>query len=77
VYCWFGVADQAAFANEFAPTRHAHFSVCDLLARTVVVAVYAWKTVMVCNNAQKRLNWLEPGDIEEALNAANAIGDDR
>ncbi|KQQ49961.1 metallopeptidase [Pseudomonas sp. Leaf127] len=29
------------------------------------------------NSAQKRLNWLEPGDIEEALNAANAIGDDR
>ena len=29
------------------------------------------------NTAQKRLNWLEPGDIEEALNAANAIGDDR
>jgi len=28
-------------------------------------------------NGQKRLNWLEPGDIEEALNAANAIGDDR
>lgn len=28
-------------------------------------------------NAQKRLNWLEPGDVEEALNAANAIGDDR
>lgn len=27
--------------------------------------------------AQKRLNWLEPGDIEEAMNAANAIGDDR
>jgi predicted metalloprotease len=29
------------------------------------------------NHAQKRLNWLEPGDIEEALTAANAIGDDR
>ncbi|WP_095145437.1 MULTISPECIES: neutral zinc metallopeptidase [unclassified Pseudomonas] len=29
------------------------------------------------HNAQQRLNWLEPGDIEEALNAANAIGDDR
>ncbi|MBV6279061.1 neutral zinc metallopeptidase [Pseudomonas aeruginosa] len=29
------------------------------------------------NRAQERLNWLEPGDIEEALNAANAIGDDR
>ncbi len=28
-------------------------------------------------HAQKRLNWLEPGDLEEALNAANAIGDDR
>ena len=28
-------------------------------------------------SAQKRLNWLEPGDVEEALNAANAIGDDR
>ncbi|WP_462401373.1 KPN_02809 family neutral zinc metallopeptidase [Pseudomonas sp. Marseille-QA0332] len=27
--------------------------------------------------AQKRLNWLEPGDVEEALDAANAIGDDR
>ena len=29
------------------------------------------------NDAQKRLNWLEPGDLEKALNAANAIGDDR
>lgn len=28
-------------------------------------------------HGQKRLNWLEPGDVEEALNAANAIGDDR
>ncbi|TBU91563.1 KPN_02809 family neutral zinc metallopeptidase [Phytopseudomonas dryadis] len=29
------------------------------------------------HNAQRRLDWLEPGDLEEALNAANAIGDDR
>lgn len=29
------------------------------------------------NHAQKLQNILEPGDIEEALNAANAIGDDR
>ena len=29
------------------------------------------------NHAQKRLNWLEPGDIDKALAAANAIGDDR
>ncbi|TWI58562.1 hypothetical protein IQ22_00268 [Pseudomonas duriflava] len=29
------------------------------------------------NRAQKRLQWLEPGDLEEALNAAHAIGDDR
>ncbi len=28
------------------------------------------------NHAQKRFNMLEPGDIEEALNAASAIGDD-
>ncbi|MBU1329771.1 MAG: neutral zinc metallopeptidase [Gammaproteobacteria bacterium] len=28
-------------------------------------------------HAQQRLDWLEPGDVEEALNAANAIGDDR
>jgi predicted metalloprotease len=28
------------------------------------------------HQAQRRLNWLEPGDLEEALNAANAIGDD-
>ncbi|WP_286975385.1 neutral zinc metallopeptidase, partial [Pseudomonas sp.] len=29
------------------------------------------------NSAQRRLDWLEDGDLEEALNAANAIGDDR
>ncbi|MWV11842.1 neutral zinc metallopeptidase [Pseudomonas sp. R-28-1W-6] len=28
-------------------------------------------------HAQRRLDWLEAGDLEEALNAANAIGDDR
>ena len=28
-------------------------------------------------HGQQRHDWLEPGDIEEALNAANAIGDDR
>lgn len=28
-------------------------------------------------HGQQRHAWLEPGDIEEALNAANAIGDDR
>ncbi|RJG12049.1 neutral zinc metallopeptidase [Pseudomonas cavernicola] len=28
-------------------------------------------------HAQQRLDWLEPGDLEEALSAANAIGDDR
>ncbi|MET1080562.1 MAG: neutral zinc metallopeptidase [Pseudomonas sp.] len=28
-------------------------------------------------HAQQRLDWLESGDLEEALNAANAIGDDR
>lgn len=29
------------------------------------------------HHAQQRLDWLEEGDLEEALNAANAIGDDR
>ena len=29
------------------------------------------------NHAQKQLQWLEPGDIESALGAATAIGDDR
>jgi predicted metalloprotease len=28
------------------------------------------------NHAQRNLNWLEEGDIEAALNAANQIGDD-
>lgn len=28
------------------------------------------------HHAQQRLDWLEAGDLEEALNAANAIGDD-
>ena len=29
------------------------------------------------NQAQQRHQWLEPGDIEQALNTATAIGDDR
>jgi len=29
------------------------------------------------NHAERKLNWLENGDIEEALNTATAIGDDR
>ena len=29
------------------------------------------------HHAQKQFGWMEVGDIEEALNAANAIGDDR
>ncbi|WP_025733315.1 KPN_02809 family neutral zinc metallopeptidase [Carnimonas nigrificans] len=29
------------------------------------------------NHAQQRHHWLEDGDVESALNAANAIGDDR
>ncbi|TWC31717.1 hypothetical protein FBY03_11953 [Pseudomonas sp. SJZ079] len=29
------------------------------------------------HHAQRRLDWLESGDLEEALHAANAIGDDR
>lgn len=29
------------------------------------------------NHAQRKLQWLESGDIESALNAATAIGDDR
>ncbi len=29
------------------------------------------------HHAQRRYQYLEPGDIEEALNAANAIGDDK
>jgi predicted metalloprotease len=29
------------------------------------------------NHAEARQPWLEPGDVEEALNAASAIGDDR
>ncbi|MGE6992952.1 KPN_02809 family neutral zinc metallopeptidase [Pseudomonas sp. NPDC047961] len=29
------------------------------------------------NHAQQRHDWLEAGDLEEALNAASAIGDDR
>jgi predicted metalloprotease len=28
------------------------------------------------HNAQQRLDWLEPGDVDEALNAAAAFGDD-
>jgi predicted metalloprotease len=29
------------------------------------------------NLAQQQLKWLQPGDVEAALNAASAVGDDR
>ena len=29
------------------------------------------------HHAQKNFNWMDSGDLEEAINAANAIGDDR
>jgi predicted metalloprotease len=29
------------------------------------------------NKAQQQLQWLQPGDVEAAMNAASAVGDDR
>jgi predicted metalloprotease len=66
-----GVMDQVERqAQRGAPMKGANgLSVRQELQADCFAGVWA-------NLAQKQLNWLETGDVEAALNAANQIGDD-
>jgi predicted metalloprotease len=66
-----GISDQVHAAQERSSQTEANaLSVRLELQADCLAGVWA-------NHAQKMRNILEPGDIEEALNAASAIGDDR
>lgn len=56
--------------SQVSETEYNKYSVMLELQADFLAGVWA-------NHAQKMMNILEPGDIDEALNAANAIGDDR
>src|SRR5262249_55709749 len=66
-----GVSDQVHSLRERASQRDSNaWSVRLELQADFLAGVWA-------HHAQKMKNILEPGDIESALNAASAIGDDR
>ena len=65
-----GISEQFDAARRGASEREANaLSVRMELQADFFAGVWA-------HHAQRRFNMLEPGDIEEALNAANRIGDD-
>jgi uncharacterized protein len=66
-----GIMDQVErSAREGTPMQGAQgLSVRQELQADCFAGVWAF-------HAQQQLNWLEPGDVEAALNAANQIGDD-
>jgi predicted metalloprotease len=66
-----GVTDQMASARgRMSETEYNQYSVRLELQADFLAGVWAY-------HAQKMKNILEEGDIEEALNAASAVGDDR
>ena len=66
-----GTTDQVQRAMERSSrTQRNQISVMNELQADCYAGVWA-------NHAQKMKNILEPGDVDEALNAASAIGDDR
>jgi uncharacterized protein len=66
-----GISDKVHAAEEQSSQRGANaLSVKLELQADCYAGVWA-------HNAQRMKNILEPGDVEEALNAASAIGDDR
>jgi uncharacterized protein len=66
-----GISDRVAAARRGASrTESNRLSVCLELQADFFAGVWA-------NHAQQRFKFLDPGDIEDALRCANAIGDDR
>ena len=56
--------------RQMSKTEYNKYSVRLELQADFLAGVWA-------HNSQQMMQWMERGDIEEALNAANAIGDDR
>jgi uncharacterized protein len=66
-----GISDRVTAARRGASKVESNrLSVCLELQADFLAGVWA-------NHAQQRFKFLEPGDIEEALRCAQAIGDDR
>jgi predicted metalloprotease len=66
-----GVTDQMnRLRQQVSKTEYNRYSVKLELQADFYAGVWA-------HHSQAALNWMEAGDLEEALNAANAIGDDR
>jgi predicted metalloprotease len=67
-----GVSDQVEAARGRANSKveSNHLSVCLELQADFLAGVWA-------HYAQERFKFLDPGDIDDALRCANAIGDDR
>jgi uncharacterized protein len=66
-----GTTDKMArLRQQLSPEEYNKYSVMLELQADFLAGVWA-------HHAQQMKNILEPGDIDEALNAANAIGDDR
>lgn len=66
-----GISDEVQAASQRAGKAEANaLSVRQELQADCFAGLWA-------HHSQQRLNFLEPGDIDEALNAASAIGDDR
>jgi predicted metalloprotease len=67
-----GVSDQVDKARRRASSKAEsnHLSVCLELQADFLAGVWA-------HYAQERFNFLDPGDIESAINCAKQIGDDR
>jgi uncharacterized protein len=66
-----GISDRVTAARRGASKVESNrLSVCLELQADFLAGVWA-------NHAQQRFKFLDPGDIEDALRCANAIGDDR
>ena len=66
-----GITDEMnKLRQKLTKTEYNKYSVRLELQADFIAGVWA-------HHSQKGLKWMEAGDLEEALNAANAIGDDR
>jgi hypothetical protein len=66
-----GITDKMnRMRRQMSKTEYNKYSVRLELQADFLAGVWA-------HNSQQMMQWMERGDIEEALNAANAIGDDR
>ncbi|REG79458.1 KPN_02809 family neutral zinc metallopeptidase [Algoriphagus antarcticus] len=66
-----GITDEMAkLRSQVSEKEYNQYSVRLELQADFLAGIWA-------NHSQKSVGWMEKGDLDEALNAANAIGDDR